>query len=169
MGPRSPAAWRTGIRLWGLAARHHNSLPGDFSRLLEHRVQHRLGELAGERVLLAGVKRAEQYGAGSAPVLGEVAEARPRANAEQQARRVPRELAEAHDDGRFDQPQLLGRVREAVVALDWQRLIGRRRAAYRGADPRSAQFEPIARMNGVRLVREAGPVHRRVQPVARAV
>src|SRR3990170_1734929 len=70
----------------------------------EHAVQHRLGELAGEGVLLTRVVGAEQYGAALGPVLGEVAEVRARPDAEQPAGRVPGELAEADHHGRLDQP-----------------------------------------------------------------
>src|SRR3954471_24514132 len=76
-------------------------LLGPLARALEHGVEHRRGELARERVLLAGVEAAEQP-----PVLRAVAEAWPRARRRpvrerrDAQRRLPRERAEADDHAR---------------------------------------------------------------------
>src|ERR1700761_259365 len=49
---------------------------GQLDRALQHRVDHRAGQLAGERVLLGGVVTAQQHPVAD-PCLGTVAELRP--------------------------------------------------------------------------------------------
>ena len=133
-------------------------------------------QLAGERVLLAGVKAAEQR---PRLAVGDhaVAELRlrprhrapPRRRAQPQ-RALPREAAEAHDDVHVRQQRdlALEPVR-AVRALLRRRQVRRRRAAHRGDDVGAAQREPVVARDRLRLVREPGAVQRREQEVARAV
>jgi hypothetical protein len=64
------------VRVSRLARTHHR-LADNFARTGEHRVDHRLRELAGKRVLLTGVIAADQRVI-RAVVLSTVSEARPR-------------------------------------------------------------------------------------------
>src|SRR4051812_40783599 len=83
---------------WSLRSAQRPSAPsraGQLPRPHEHRIEHLLRELPGERVLLARVVGAEQH----RPVLGSelrpMAELRLGAQPEQAARRVPGEGAQA--------------------------------------------------------------------------
>src|SRR5262249_46351749 len=87
------------------------------ARPREHRVEHWLGQLSREGVLLARVVAADQ-GQAVRLVLRSVAELRLRANRSEQAhRRVPGEGAKADDRLQLGQQvQLLPRIGETVVA-----------------------------------------------------
>src|SRR3954469_24295795 len=146
-------------------------LLGPLARALEHGVEHRRGELARERVLLAGVEAAEQP-----PVLRAVAEAWPRARRRpvrerrDAQRRLPRERAEADDHARRpDEVELALEPRRASLALLGERLVGRRRAAHGGGDEAVAQLEPVVAVLRRGLVREARAVQAGEQEVARAI
>ena len=99
---------------------------------------------------------------------------RPRHLGAERARRpqrpVPGEGAEGDDHpAARQQLQLALQVGQAVVALLGGRLVGRRRAADDGGDVGVAQPQPVAAPLGLGLVGEAGPVQRRVEPLAGAV
>src|SRR5207302_9041132 len=108
--PSSPcAAWRS----WRST---------NFSSPADDRVEHRLGELACEGVLLAGVERAKDDQAAARRDLHAVAERGPRANPEQTRDHVVGELAEHnHHSHVGEQLQLSLQIRKAPVALFWRR------------------------------------------------
>ena len=83
---------------------------------------------------------------------------------------VPAEGAEGDDHaGAVEQVELALQIREAVVALRRRRLVGGRRAADGGGDVGVDQPQAVVAAHRGRLVGEAGPVKRRVEPVAGAV
>jgi hypothetical protein len=105
----------------------------------QHGFDHRRRQLAGERVLLARVKAAEQREAATVR-LGAVPELRERSRGDH----VPGELAEADDHAHLGQQRELAvEPGAAVVALGRQRLVGRWRAAHAGGDEAVAQREPV--------------------------
>src|SRR6185369_15698981 len=122
--PRPCRAW-TSVR--PLRRAHARQLPCP----QEDPVDHRLGEPAGEGVLLARVVAAEQRGTAGREQLGAVAEAglgarRERAECDGAGAqgRLPREAAEADDDPHLAQQlQLAQQVWKAGVALRRQRLV----------------------------------------------
>ena len=126
-------------------------------------VEHRLGEPAGERVLLAGVEAAEQRASARrrAPRRGRsaaagAAAARPSA-ARSAQRGVPREGAEADDHAHVAQQRRArapGRAGSASRSAG-SRLVRGRRAAHRGGDARAAQLQAVVARDRRRLVREA--------------
>src|ERR1700733_10278430 len=151
--------------------RRRAQLPGP----IEDSIVHRLGQLAGERVLLAGGKAAEQREPAELR-LGSVAEARPRARhrfaaqGERAQRGIPGERAQADDHPRSTkQRELADEVRQAGVALDGRRLVRRRRTADGRSDPAAGQPQPVVERDRLGLIGIAGPPQRREQPVARAV
>ena len=140
-------------------------------------VDHRRRQLAGERVLLAGVKAAEQQRRGGRasstapwPKRGRgrgtgTPRAASRRSAASQAN-APRQTITRTSR---EQLELARRVRQARVALGRRRLVRRRRAAHRRRDPGVAQRQPVAGVHRRRLVGEARAVQRGEQEVARAV
>jgi hypothetical protein len=95
------------------------------STACEHGVEHRLGEALGERVLLAGMERADQRGTAVDRHLDTVAELRPRAHPEVRARGLVAELPEAHDHRHpLERRELALEERCAGVAFVRCRLVG---------------------------------------------
>ena len=144
--------------------------PCGFPARVEHRVDHRLGQLPGERVLLAGVEAAEQQRS----VLDRDARRRGRTSAAASPPSSRQAASQAnaprHTITRGSSSvELLARVGEAVVALLRQRLVRRRRAAHRGGD--EGVVQPQAVVAPTRLGWLANPVRciEREQPVARAI
>ena len=143
-------------------------------------VEHRLGEPAGEGVLLARVV-ASRARPCTPPRCDLRAVAEPRARPRQRRcraadrqpeRRLPGEGAQ-RDDG--PQPRAAaGRPRRSsqgaqVSRSAGRRLVGRWRAADGGDHPGAEQPLPVAGVRAGRLRRQAGPVQRGEQPVAAAV
>src|SRR5713101_1632818 len=151
--------------------------PGEPPGLREHRAQHGARQLPGERVLLARVEAPEQDDAVSRHERpGAVAEARQRTwqPEPQLASRaeigVPADLAERdHHPDPGEQRQLLEEERPAVRGLGGERLVAWRRAADRGRDVGAVEPEPVARVSGRGLAREARLVQRLEEPVAAPV
>ena len=132
---------------------------GQLARAREDGVDHRLGQLAGEGVLLARVEAAEQDGRPPAARLGAVAEPRlgPGRAAEPGAARRPRRTRRGtRRPARGEQLQLLAGVGQAVVALgSGVRLVRGRRAADGRGDERAGQPQPVVAADRRRLVGEA--------------
>ena len=141
----------------------------------QHVVEHRLREPAGERVLLAtgGSSRAAASAAprrAAAPWpnrgrgRGDVARAGGSAASHANA---PRQSDDAHVAAAA--PARARVHGQAGRRARRRRLVGRRRAAHGGDDPRVVQLRPSSRVTRGRLVGEAGAVQRGEQEVARAV
>jgi hypothetical protein len=149
--------------------------PSQSPRPVEHLVEHRLGELPGERVLLRRVVAAEQHEA-SYPGIGPVSEAGLRPwnllaeRDEGPQRTIPGERAECDDHPLApQQPELRDQVGQAVIPLGRRRPVSRGRAAVDGRHVRASQAQPVAGVLGASLVREFRAVERRVQPIARPI
>src|SRR4051812_21062067 len=98
------------------------------------------GSFAVEVFFLLWGEGAEQPAAVGQLEFGAVAEARLGPERQEAARRVPAELAEADDHPHLvQQRQLLGRVRQACIALGGRGLVGRRSAPNRGAHERAVE------------------------------
>ena len=160
-----------------LTREERHTASGQCAGAPEDGAQHRLRQLAGEGVLLAGVVRAEQRDAlverasrrrGRSAGAG-AGTARPAAD---QARRKPSMAIWPRATTTRRPPsrrQLLEQVRPAVDDLVRQRLVGRRRAAADRRHEGAAQREAVAAVDRGRLVGEAGRVQRLEQEVAAAV
>ena len=132
----------------------------------EHGVEHRHGQLAGERVLLARVVGAEQRHAARELALGQMAERR--AGAEPVVGRdgLPGELAQRHHDhGLLKERQLAGEIRRARLALGRGGLVGRRGAVHRRGDVGTGELEAVVAPCARRLRGEARPVEGGEEPV----
>ena len=153
----------------------------EFDGAGEDRVEHRLGQASGERVLLARVERTQQrdrteMSAGSVPATcsrtstpwpnfgrGRTPKCR--------ARRLVAERPEAHDrPGRSAAPRTHapGTAR-TVSRSDGSGLLSGGAHFTAAVTHASVSCEPVVERRRRRLVREAGPVHRPEQPVAAAV
>ena len=156
-------AWRQGIPSASSRARRKTSS------------SHRLGQPAGERVLLTRVVAAEDHEPFGRhfETVGELRSRhreRRAARGEDARQRFVGEPAEHHDDPHtLEQRQLALEIRQAPVALFGRRLVVRRRAPHRGRDVRVAQLEPVVRRHRGRLVREAESMQRAEEPVARTI
>ena len=142
----------------------------------EHRIEHVFGQSPGEGVLLAHVVAA-QHGAAVDRHLDAVPERRDARRQRHAGRpqgrpqRGPAEAAE-HDDHPQPRPQQLHLARQprpAGVALLRCRLVRRRGAPHRRGDVDVVEAQPVVGRDRGRLVRQAGPVQRRIEPVAAAV
>ena len=137
----------------------------------EHRVEHRLGERAGEGVLLARVVGAQQRPAVGQRVLGQVAEPRPRAAARAAPPATPQANRPRATTTRapVEERQLPAQVGQALVPFGGGGRVVRRGAAHRGRDPRAPQHQPVVRPSARRAGWRSRPATAREQPVARAV
>ena len=140
----------------------------------EHRVEHRLGQPAGERVLLADVVAAEQR---------VVPDSRPRRRGRSAAWAEDRGRAQRRSAASQANPprQTITRARVSsassrakygrqVSRSAGRRPVGRRRAAHRRRRPSSrVSARPSSRETRLGLVGQPRPPQRREQPVARAV
>ena len=143
----------------------------------EDGVEHGLGELAGEGVLLrrvvasrgacSGRRWPRRRGRTSGARRGR----RRRVGGGERAQdAVPAEGAEADEHARATTAaQLLDEKRQAGVALVGRRLVVGRRAADGDGDPRVAEDEAVVARGGGGLVGEAGAVQRAIEPLARAI
>ena len=143
--------------------------PGEGAGAFEHGVEHGLGELAGEGVLLAHVVAAEDPAAVAHIDLDPMGEPRSGRDTEDAAQTVVGEAAERDEHACVEQGELPLEERTARVALGGGRLVGGRRASHRGGDPRAGEAEAVPAVGAGRLVGEAGAVQRRVEEVAGAV
>src|SRR4051794_36997110 len=135
-------------------------------------IEHRLGQAAGEGVLLARVVAADQGPAADAG-LGLMAEPRPRPRyvgaqpAQSPQRPVPGEGAEGEDGPALaEETELTLQVWKAVVALAGRRPVGRRCAAHDGGEVGVDQAQIVATPLRDRLGSQASPVQGRVEPLA---
>ena len=158
-GPRPPRARAlrplTGrTSLAGVYSAHSGTFGGQSAGPGEDRVEHRLRQLARERVLLARVERADER-VGADRRLRRVAEPRLRLRgrmaAPRTARAAPRPTRttprQTITRTRVSSASSSHQIRNALVALDRGRLVGRRRAAHDGADVRAVELEPVAGVN----------------------
>src|SRR4051794_34518661 len=148
---------------------------GELARPFEHRVQHRLRQLARERVLLRWVVRAEEREAPH-PRLRTVGEARLRAwyalpeLPRCPQRPVPRVGPEGDDHPRaLEQPKLAHQVRQAVVTLGRRGPVRGWRAAVDCRDVGPAHAQAVIAVLRSRLAREPGTVQSGVKPVAGSI
>ena len=163
-------------RVAGIVTRtRRGRLARQFPRSSEHGVQHRRGQPAGERVLLAGVEAAEQRtvrrsASATWPNAGFGFATRPSAA---HARSAPSHAnAPSATTTRTGAPAPRSRARGTAGSGRAPAAVGRF-AAVRTGSPRRRRprpgAEPSSRRDGRRLVGETGPVHRCEQEVARAV
>jgi len=143
---------------------------------LEDRAQHRLGELAGERVLLARVIGGNQGGALGESDFGAVGkawlrfEARPSGHLPSLEKGVKGDPSQGDYNADAREKRELGfQVALAACHLARGGFVGRRRAADRGGDPRVTEGEAVSPMSGRRLRGEAGFVERASEPLAAPV
>ena len=134
-----------------------------------HVVEHRFGQLAGERVLLAGVVGAQQCRTTRHLDRDPMTESRAGSNGVVTTERGEGEPTEAHDDSRFEEVELPDEERSAGVSLSQGRLVVRRGAAYGGTDPHARQLQAVVDAHGLRSVGQPGAVQRPKQPVTAAI
>ena len=128
-----------------------------------------LGELAGERVLLARVVRAQQGRTARQLDLDAVAEPRTGTNGIATTDGAESERPEADDDRRPQEVELTVEERCAGVAFDGCRLVVGWCATDRSADPDVVQLQPVVSAHRVRLVGQSGAMQSAEQPVTAAV
>ena len=169
--PGSALGRHASCRPSGSACNKHRASVGQFHRAGEHGVEHRLGQPAGEGVLLAGMERAHAASTRSARPprrRGRTSDGAARRTRRTRLRRRTRRgtprLAACVSNA-----SLALQERSAVVALGRQRLVVGRRALHRGRDPRAVSANPSSIDDRRRLVGQAGAVHRPEQEVAGTV
>jgi hypothetical protein len=132
----------------------------------KHRVEHRLSKSTGERVLLARVIRTQQRDL-AAIDLHAMPELGSRLHVPKAARSLVREPAETHDNGEpLQRRDLTMQKRQAGITLARQRLVVGWCAAHRGRNPRVTKSQSVLAICRCRLVRQAGTMHRPIQPIA---
>jgi hypothetical protein len=136
---------------------------------VEDGVEHGLGELAREGVLLAHVEAADDPAAATQVHLDAVGELGTPGHPEDPAQPLVREGAERHEHAGVEQLELPLEVRATGIALRGRGLVGRWRAAHRRGDPCPGETKAIAAVGARRLVGEARAVQRRVEEVTGAV
>lgn len=149
---------------------------GELDGATEDGIEHRLGQPARERVLLAGVIRTDQCRAAVDGHLDTVTESRPWTDAELIARGAISDMAQADDDsdaarraGGSDGGELAVEEGPASVDLGGCRPIGRWRALHRRRDVRAGERQTVTDSRRRRLVGETGPMHGTKQPIAAAI
>ena len=143
----------------------------DGARRVEHGVEHRRRELAGERVLLARVERAQDVRPSGDRHLDAVAEPRLRARTPSGGTRRRRRTGRAATTTRTrSAAPARARGTARTCRARRRRLVGRRRAAHGGGDVRD-RAAPARRRRARSWAGWPSPaaVHRREQEVARAV
>jgi hypothetical protein len=183
LNPHLVAAYRLRWRRWrgsrpsskGRRRRRPELEARGLSCPVEDRVEHPFGQLAGERVLLAGVVAPEEKGSphlGLSPMLETRLWSWDGAAYPVQRLQdgVPGEGPQTHHHTKaLQELQLAHQIGQARVALLGGRSVARRRAPHRRGDVEIPHRQPVIAMDGGRLVCKPDPVERCKKPVPRAV
>ena len=145
----------------------------EITRTCPHPVEHRLGQLAGERILLARMIGGEDGQVGVEAELCVVPELGPGAGHEMPAAgEYSQRLSIGEAPQRHDDPDAAEQVKfpfepqAAGISFGWGRLVSRRGAPHRCGDEDVCELEPVAARDRLALVGEACPVQSPVQPIA---
>ncbi len=145
-----------------------------FPRRGKHVVEHRLRQTPGERILLARMIAAEQRPTAGQFDARSMCEFRqppfmPSASPRKIDHGPPCNLPQRHDGPR---PHRVERCVEPLATrrdLLWQRFVVRRSAVADRGDSTIDEFQSIVRRSCRRLIGEAGPMERPIQPLAATV
>ena len=137
-------------------------------------VEHRLGQTAGERVLLTRMKRAQDrhrsFRVERTGRLDAVPELRFLVEGDVVRSRVVCELTKCDYHAKIhEQRQLAVEEWATGIALGGVRLVPRRGASDGSVHVRVRKGQAVVRVNAGRLIREAGPMQRSKQPVPGSV
>ena len=145
-------------------------------RLIENTLKHRLGKLAGKRVLLARVIRTNQPDAirqkdhHAVPELGTGPRNRTAVFLVRRKKRIEGDLAERnHDPGLLEQVELANQIRPTPFKFNNTGLISGRSATHRRGNVTILKFLAILAIIRVRLTRKASAMERSIEPIAATV